>query len=314
MSKLVVWCNQQLETAAIEKLRKGVSSYELVLNDPAQLPRAHFVFGQPPVDGLLNNTNLRFVQLSSAGYTNYDRHDLRENFALRSVALTKSSWVYDEPCADHALAIMLCAARALPLALREQDGVRAWSTTVIRERSFLLRDQFVLIVGYGSIGQRLAERLAPFGACVHAARRSPSGRETVPMTSTESSTFSQWLGQADHVVNVLPLNEGTQAFFNAGRFASMRKGALFYNIGRGGTVDQSALESVLKRGQLAGAYLDVTMPEPLPPEHSLWQAPNCFITPHTAGGHKNEQERLVELFLMNLERFNAGQPLVDRVY
>jgi phosphoglycerate dehydrogenase-like enzyme len=314
MSKLVVWCNQQLGTAAIEILKAGLTTCELVFNDPAQLPRANFVFGQPPVEGLLNNTNLRLVQLSSAGYTNYDRQDLRDDFALRGVALTKSSWVYDEPCADHALAMMLCAARALPMAQSEQAGTRAWSTSAIRERSFLLRDQFVLIVGYGSIGQRLAERLAPFGAHVHAARRSASGTETVPMTNTDSPTFSQWLGLADHVVNVLPLNSGTSAFFDERRFALMRHSSLFYNIGRGGTVDQVALESALRRGRLAGAYLDVTVPEPLPPEHSLWQAPNCFITPHTAGGHKNEQERLVELFLLNVQRLTAGQPLVDRIY
>jgi phosphoglycerate dehydrogenase-like enzyme len=314
MSNLVVWSNQSLEKNAYEKLRAGLPPCELVFDDLEHLSRADFIFGQPPVDSLFDNQNLRLVQLSSAGYTNYDRQDLRDSFRDRGVSLTKSSWVYDEPCADHALALMLCAARALPLAQREQDGHRAWSTSAIRQRSFLLRDQFVLIIGFGSIGQRLAERLAPFGAKVHAARRSPLGTELVPTTSTASATFSQWLGQSDHVVNVLPLSAETQGFFNADRFGLMRPSALFYNIGRGATVDQLALQNALVSSQLAGAYLDVTVPEPLPPQHLLWQAPNCFITPHTAGGHHNEQERLVELFLNNVQRCNAGLPLIDQVF
>ena len=93
----------------------------------------------------------------------------------------------------------------------------------------------------------------------------------------------------------------------------MKRGAVFYNIGRGTTVDQDALGEALRSGQLRAAYLDVTDPEPLPPEHPLWTTPNCVITPHTAGGHADEWVRLVKHFLVNLRRHEAGQPLLDRV-
>ena len=93
----------------------------------------------------------------------------------------------------------------------------------------------------------------------------------------------------------------------------MKPGAVFYNIGRGTTVDQDALGEALRSGRLRAAYLDVTDPEPLPPEHPLWTTPNCVITPHTAGGHDNEWTRLVQHFLANLRRHEAGQPLLDRV-
>jgi phosphoglycerate dehydrogenase-like enzyme len=79
-------------------------------------------------------------------------------------------------------------------------------------------------------------------------------------------------------------------------------------------VDQSALIAVLTSGALGAAYLDVTTPEPLPPEHPLWRTPHCYITPHTAGGHDSEPERLVRHFLDNLSRYLAGAPLLDRVY
>jgi phosphoglycerate dehydrogenase-like enzyme len=115
------------------------------------------------------------------------------------------------------------------------------------------------------------------------------------------------------VVNLLPGNAGTDRFFTAARLLACKPGATFYNIGRGTTVDQEALRAALTAGRLAGAYLDVTDPEPLPPEHPLWATPGCFITPHTAGGHRDETERLVEHFLDNLLRYLQGQPLRDRV-
>jgi phosphoglycerate dehydrogenase-like enzyme len=100
---------------------------------------------------------------------------------------------------------------------------------------------------------------------------------------------------------------------NTQRFAVVKPGARFYNIGRGTTVDQDALLRVLESGTLALAYLDVTDPEPLPSEHPLWTAPNCYITPHTAGGHKGEFERLVQHFLGNLRLFEQDEALRGQV-
>jgi phosphoglycerate dehydrogenase-like enzyme len=94
----------------------------------------------------------------------------------------------------------------------------------------------------------------------------------------------------------------------------MKIASCYYAIGRGTTTDQSALAKALASGHLAGAYLDVTDPEPLPPDNELWTLPNCYITPHTSGGHENEPLRLVKHFVENLRRFEAGKSLVDRVF
>jgi len=95
--------------------------------------------------------------------------------------------------------------------------------------------------------------------------------------------------------------------------ASLKPGAIVYNIGRGSTLDQTALLKELQGGRIGAAYLDVTEPEPLPPDHPLWATPNCFITPHTAGGHITEKLRHVNHFLDNLKRFELGQALRDRI-
>jgi phosphoglycerate dehydrogenase-like enzyme len=142
-------------------------------------------------------------------------------------------------------------------------------------------------------------------------RRTPKGDE--PVRTVTEDEADALLGSVDHVINILPAAAGTQHFFDARRLARMKSSAYLYNVGRGTTVDQDALAAVLRDGKLAAAYLDVTDPEPLPPAHALWDAPNCYITPHTAGGHDTEFERLVDHFLSNLHRFENGEPLSDQV-
>jgi phosphoglycerate dehydrogenase-like enzyme len=146
---------------------------------------------------------------------------------------------------------------------------------------------------------------------VIACRRQPRGDESLPVVDLEG--LDAVLGSADHVMNILPESTETRNFFGHGRLSKLKPGAIFYNIGRGATVDQAALDAALRAGQLGAAWLDVTEPEPLPERHPLWSAPNCFITPHTAGGHANETGALVDHFLGNLDRFLQGQPLNNRV-
>ena len=142
-------------------------------------------------------------------------------------------------------------------------------------------------------------------------RRRKRGNESIQII--DESKLSETLPHADHVINLLPANASTMGYFDASRFQLMKSGAYFYNIGRGGTVDQDSLERALRLGSLAGAYLDVMTPEPLPPEHALWSTPNCYITPHTAGGFDREMTSLVDHFLENLHRFTLGAQLLNRV-
>jgi phosphoglycerate dehydrogenase-like enzyme len=229
----------------------------------------------------------------------------------RGTKVTNASAVFADPCAQQILAAMLALARNLPAQLRNQDGVRAWRYLEDRYSATVLTGQTVLLLGFGSIGRRLAALLAPFGGRVIAYRRTPRGDEGVEVVT--DAGLSAALAAADHVVNLLPDSTATRNFMNAGRFAQMASAARFYNIGRGTTVDQAALSAALTAGQISGAYLDVMEPEPLPPEHPLWQTPNCFITCHLGGGTRDQDEKLVQHFLANLHRFIKGDPLLDQV-
>ena len=320
-----VWCNMSFPAAAMERLKQGVDAAGCALDlsenltasnlvaaraDP-KLAQAEVALGQPDPDAILDLERLKWVHLTSAGYDRYDRRDLRAAFGKRGAVLTNSSWVYEEPCAEHVLAMMLSLARQLPQAVRNQLGPKGWPAAPLRAESRLLVGQSALILGFGTIARRLVELLAPFQMKLATVRRSVRGDEPIP-TFTESE-LDRLLGEADHVVNILPGGASTAGFLSRQRLARMKPSAVLYNIGRGGTVDQEALIEALREKRIGGAYLDVMTPEPLPPEHPLWTTPNCWVTPHTAGGHREEFMRLVEHFLGNLGRFLKGQELRDRV-
>ena len=319
-----IFCNIPLPPAARDQLVAGLAQDRLVWAesmaptnlftgkpDPA-LVGAEIAFGQPEANQCASLPGLRYVHLSSAGYTPFDPPAIRNAFAGRAAILCNSSSVFSEPCAQHVLALMLADTRRLGEAFDNQRGPRGWPKKSLREDSRLLRGQTVLIAGLGAIGLRLAELLAPFGLEIVGVRRSPRGNEpiwTVPLADLDAQ-----LPAADFVINLFPGSAETHRLFDAARFARMKPGSVFINIGRGTTVDQDALMQALTNGTLSAAYLDVTDPEPLPSDHGLWRARNCHITPHAAGGHRDEPDRLVTHFLANLARFRARQPLRDRVY
>ena len=318
-----IWCNGDFGEEGTALLAGGTRAHTLVLSamrdssvlaagtrDPA-IAGADIAFGQPDPADCVDNASLRWIEVSSAGYTRYDTDELRENFRGKGAALTTSSGVFADPCAQHLLAMILALNRELLGAYRDQTTERSWKHKAHRQTARLLTGRAVVLLGFGAIGRRLAELVEPFGCTVYAVRRQTRSEHGVRIVPEEDVT--RVLALADHVVDVLPENATTENWVNARRLACFKPGARFYNVGRGTTVDQKALVEALQSGRLAAAYLDVMIPEPLPPEHPLWAAPNCYITPHSAGGRSDEKEALAEHFLGNLAAFEAGRPLEDRV-
>lgn len=278
--------------------------------DP-QFESVDIAFGQPDPASVAGARRLKWIHVSSSGITRYDNAEFRALVARRTIAVSNSAAVYSEACALHALAFMLAQSRGLPAALgsRAPNGSEAWHA--LRHACVPLTGQSVLIAGYGAIGKRLVRMLAPFGMDIVAFRRKARGDEGVAVVST--AELETALRRADHVIDILPDSGETRGFFGRRRFEAMKRGGVFYNIGRGTTVDQDALLAALNERRLAAAWLDVTDPEPLPDQHPLRAEPNCHITPHVAGGHANETTTLVRHFLANFDRFVRGQPLLDRV-
>ncbi len=318
-----IWTNVELSESALVELRSRVGKHELIAAneagssnlvaggpDPA-CRAADIAFGQPSPDDVLGSSSLQWVHLTSAGYTRYDNDQIRESLKMRGARLTNSSGVFDDPCAQHLLAFMLTQSRRVTDSVCNQQ-TRSWGYSETRTKVRVLRGDNVLIVGFGAIGQRLVELLAPFHLHVRGLRRTVSGKESVPtFTVSEAASHLPW---ADHIVNILPASQSTERFFDDRVFNMCKPGALFYNIGRGDTVDQDALIRALESEHLAAAYLDVTTPEPLPPDNPLWRVPNCHISPHIGGGMQEELPALVDHFIENLARFDGGAELQNRIF
>jgi phosphoglycerate dehydrogenase-like enzyme len=168
------------------------------------------------------------------------------------------------------------------------------------------------VVGPGPIGRATASRARLLGLTVEAVGRS-AREDDVLGTVHGPEALHGALGRADHVLDALPMAAGTRQLFDAAAFAAMRPTALFYNVGRGGTVDESALIEALRSGAIGGAGLDVFADEPLLPGSPLWSMPNVIVSPHVSGDLPDWEDLVVDVFVDNTRRFAAGEQLRNRV-
>ena len=318
---LTIWCNSKFTDSANRLLAEGLAAHRLVFSPATSasvldtsrpdstFAEADIALGQPGAADCLAQPKLRWVEVSSAGYTRYDTPEFLEPWRKRGAAFTNMSGVYADPCAQHVLSMMLALGRQLLPAYRDQLGDHGWAHLQRRADSRLLTGQTVLLLGFGAIGRRLTELLTPFGVKIYALRRRARSEPGVHLFAEEQLTAV--LPLADHVVNILPENASTLRYVNARRLACLKPGARFYNVGRGTTVDEDALRDALQSGRLDAAYLDVFETEPLPASSPLWTTPNCFLTPHTAGGRHDQDEAIVRHFLANFAAFERGGPSAE---
>ena len=176
-----------------------------------------------------------------------------------------------------------------------------------------LEGRTALVVGLGGIGTQTAKRAHGLGMRVIATRNSRrEGPEYVAYVGLADETL-ELARQADVVINTAPLTDATRGMFDAEIFSAMKPTAFFISIGRGASTVTEDLIAALEKGDIAGAGLDVTDPEPLPPEHPLWTAPRVIISPHTGGRSDQSRERLFRLVAENLRRYATGDALLSVV-
>ncbi len=271
----------------------------------AASPGADAVFGWEYDPSLLPSTwdaadDLRWIQTASAGVDRLLFPALVES----DVVVTNARGVFDEPIAEWVLAAILAYATELGNSVRDTVAHRWHHRTTERAEGRRL-----LVVGPGPIG-RAAGRLARgVGMEVEAVGTSARGAEEPFERIHGPESFLEALGDADYVLDAMPLTPRTNHAFNAKAFSAMKPSARFLNVGRGGTVDTEALVDALRTGVIAGAALDVFEEEPLPEDHPLWSLPDVIVSPHMAGDVEDWEERVVEVFLDNLSRFADGRPL-----
>jgi phosphoglycerate dehydrogenase-like enzyme len=215
--------------------------------------------------------------------------------------------------AEHAMALLLALGRRVPDLVRTVMPRRAWDRTLVASQARSLEGGTLAIVGYGHIGRELARRARAFGMRIVTVSRSPVRDEQVDEALPLSALY-QALAKADAVAVCIALTPETTHLLGEAEFAACRPGALLVNVARGPVLDQAALVRALHSGQIGGAGLDVSDPEPLPAADPLWDCPNVLISPHYAGsGNPRSVQRLAEGVAENVRRLSAGEPLLHVV-
>ncbi|KPI29584.1 2-hydroxyacid dehydrogenase [Streptomyces sp. NPDC048253] len=252
--------------------------------------------GQRPLPAM---TSLEVVQTLSAGID----HVVPALASLRpGVRLCNARGVHEASTAELTLTLVLASLRGIPDFVRAQD--RGEWLSGFRPA---LADKNVLIVGYGSIGSAIEDRLVPFEVA-RVARVARSWRTTARGPVHPIAELPALLPEADVVILCTPLNDSTLGLVDAEFLARMKDGALLVNVARGGVVDTKALLAEVESGRLTAA-LDVTDPEPLPPGHPLWSAPGVLVSPHVGGPTSAFLPRAVRLLVDQLGRFVNREPL-----
>lgn len=251
---------------------------------------------------VMGATNLQWLHTFSAGVDSPFFIDLMK----RGVRLTNSSGATASPIAQTAILYMLALSRNVRAWFEHQEK-HEWE----RHNLVELDGARLAVIGMGPIGEEIARLGVALNMDVEAIRRKATGTEPCPTFGFDS--LDDVLGRADWVAVALPLADETRNIFDAQRFARMKKGAHFINIGRGELVDEPALITALQSGHLAGAALDVFATEPLPEESPLWDMPNVIVTPHSSGASPKAGLRSETLFVNNLDKFLTGDAMVNEV-
>jgi len=296
----------------------------------ADYSRAEILYAGVPPRDLSRAPGLKWVQLHMAGVNALRDHPL---YTDTPVLLTTTSGVHAATIAEYAITVLLALAHRVPRMVEWQgkgvwppDGER-WSLFVPTE----LRGSTLGIIGYGSIGRELA-RIAKtaFGMTVLACKRDPARHEddgyalpgtgdphgALPEAWFPPEEVSKLLARSDAVVMCAPLTRDTEHMIGAAELRAMKPSAYFVNVGRGATVDETALAQALAGRRIAGAAIDVFAQEPPPPGHPLYALDNVIVSPHVSGFLPSYDDKCAELFAENLRRYLGGAPLlnlVDRV-
>jgi phosphoglycerate dehydrogenase-like enzyme len=269
----------------------------------SMVQEANIIIGNPPVHMVKDSKNLEWLQLNSAGVGSYiDQGVLRER-----VVLTNASGAYGLAISEYMLGVLLQIYKRLHH-YRDNQFQSKWQ---YEGRVKAIYGSTALVVGLGDIGGEFAKRLKALGAYTIGIRRSNTDKPDYLDELYLMNDLESLLPKADIVALSLPSTALTQKIINKKTLALMKKDAVLINVGRGTAIDTDDLCDALEGGQLLGAALDVTDPEPLPSDHRLWKIKKAIITPHVSGGYSLDEtrNRIINIAADNLEAFLRGDKL-----
>jgi glyoxylate/hydroxypyruvate reductase A len=248
-----------------------------------------------------NAPRVRWLQATSSGIgelvarLGLDRWD---------AILTTAAGVHAVPLSEFVVLGLLYLTKDVP-DLRRRQAEHFWERYTARR----LAGQRMLLIGLGSVGRQIAATCASLGIEVWGMRRGGGEPPEGVARIVTRDELGEALGQVDALVLSCPYTKETHHLIGAPELARMRSGGFVINVARGAVIDEPALVDALRLGHLGGAVLDVFEEEPLPPDSPLWDLPNVLVSPHSASTVGAENELIVELFVDNLKRYLAGQPL-----
>jgi phosphoglycerate dehydrogenase-like enzyme len=257
------------------------------------LDEVEVVIGDVPPVYFSKMPNLKWVQLWSAGA---DQLFKVPGIADLKITVTTTSGLHRYSLSEHVFALILAWSRRLPIAFAAQE--RGEWKQVGRDSLVGLDGKEMVILGYGKIGEQVGTVAKALGMKVTGVRRHDG-----------EAALTAALPRADYLVNILPSTPATKTLLNAEKFAALKDGCVYVNIGRGATTDEAALVEALQSGKLGAALLDVFQEEPLPPASPLWEMDNVIITAHYGGFTARYNEIALDIALDNMKRWVSGQPL-----
>ncbi|SHN07829.1 D-2-hydroxyacid dehydrogenase [Gracilibacillus kekensis] len=310
MTQKTLVVNTDLDEKYLQQLKKIAPDWRIVNNEsPEDLKNAEIVlhWNKESKDLLLQkNTNLRWVQVWSAGVNGLPLKQLEE----KGVSLTSANGVHAFPISETIFALMLSLTRKIHTYVRQQQQ-KKWENADLKLE---IHQKTIGIIGVGEIGLETAKIAKAFGMKVLGVRYSGKEANHVDRMYTQDQ-LSKVLPQCDYVVVTLPLTDETKGMFTATQFKQMKKSAFFINIGRGAIVKEQDLIEALDANKIAGAGLDVFAKEPLPDDSPLWEMENVIVTPHTAGATEQYNQRVIEdIFIPNFKEYlKSNKPNINLV-
>lgn len=257
----------------------------------------------------LTAPRLRWVHCDHSGLTKSARPEVFE----RGLVITGSAGRSAAALAQHGFYFALALTFDARGLIRTQDEHR-WRGLEGYHHRRALWGQTLGVVGFGRTAREMARLGKAFGMRVIVYRRSAAERAPevdVMLSADGGDAMDRLLAESDVIMLAMQLTDSTHHLFSAAEFAKMKNSAILINMARGAVVDQEALIGALRSGEIAGAGLDVTDPEPLPADSELWDAPNVLITPHITPALPDRTQRSIDIIVENLRRYRAGEPLLN---
>ena len=265
-------------------------------------------FGNPSRGKLSKAENLQLLQLCTSGA---DYYLAKPEMLPKNLTITTATGTFGLVIAEYMIGSLIAIMRNMHI-YRDQQRERVWNRM---DQNRMIDGSTVLVVGLGDLGGEFARRVKSMGAYVIGLRRADLNKPDYVDELYLADELDNLLPRADVVALCLPQNAQTSGIIDKKRLSLLKKDSYLINVGRGNAVDTLALCKALDSGYLAGAVIDVTDPEPLPEDHPLWGQKNVILTPHSSGNLSTHHtiNKLLEIAVQNLIRFDSGQPLINTV-